>query len=113
MMASGGAPLRLRYRSNSVFSENNDDVPFETHPRVVRAAWQRNRVQKAKTREGREASLHRILLWADEYWLRRMRGLLKGCGTRRENRDICSDCGAGVLGAFAGSATSAIREALS
>src|ERR1700728_2242193 len=88
--------VRPRYRSNSVFSERKVDVPFETPRQSTNGdpGWQ---WQKLSESAGAFFPLlHRILLWPDEYWLRGIRGLLKGCGTRREKGDNCSDCSAGA-----------------
>jgi hypothetical protein len=93
--------MLLRYRSNSVFSKRNVDVPFETPRQSTEADPVAQWGKKSEERGAMGRALHGVLLGPDEYWLSGLRGLLKGCGTRREKEGNCSDCGAEEFGSFA------------
>jgi hypothetical protein len=93
----GTARERLRYRSNSVVSKRRK-VTFlsKRHARVRRGTQPVNGEKQANKSEHFGARLHRKLLSPDECCLQGGFGLLKACGSHRENRQFCSDCGAPI-----------------
>jgi len=89
---------RLRYCSDSVVSKRRK-VTFlsKRHVRVRTPTHRVNGEKQANMEEHFAARLHRELLSPDECCPRGLMELLKGCGSRRENRLICSVCGAPVF----------------
>jgi hypothetical protein len=93
----GTARERLRYCSDSVVSKRRK-VTFlsERHARLRSWPHSVNGEKQANTSEHFGVHMHRKVLSPDECCVRGLPGLLKPCGSRRENREFCSDCGAPV-----------------
>jgi hypothetical protein len=100
---------RSRYCSDSVVSKRRK-VTFlsKRHARVRRSIQAVNGEKQANTLEHFGARLHRNLLSPDEYCPHGLPGLLKACGSRREIRQICSDCGAPLSRHWPGAESSAV-----